>query len=336
MPLLAPQLISTWYLFQQNLNNQSLIRIVEDWTEQQTQELNEKKLIQGSNGTHVMDAGGIIWENTVRAPVLIINQATGYSNRYTDIFDLLSYSFNATRSPFLDPTLTFLMKSADITVDQSGGKCNITYLSPIPMSRTLNAETYKTIDGNGNYIDVSPPFLRVYAPDNYNALPDFIGRVARFYDFYVSFFDTASQSYTSFPVLNAKINFTCNIQKHYFIGFYSQTPFLSVQDYSISGTMTIMAAPASFRSFEIDPQVGYNSEENSFTDPGILNPVNVQMAIGVAGTDSDSTTIRSAQREIYLGSASMRANVTRNMSPNEITKITIDFMTYTRPTTSVS
>ena len=112
MPLLAPQLISTWYLFQQNLNNQSLIRIVEDWTEQQTQDLNEKKLIQGSNGTHVMDVGGIIWENTVRAPVLIINQATGYSSRYTDIFDLLSYSFNATRSPFLDPTLTFLMQSA--------------------------------------------------------------------------------------------------------------------------------------------------------------------------------------------------------------------------------
>ena len=59
------------------------------------------------------------------------------------------------------------------------------------------------------------------------------------------------------------------------------------------------------------------------------------MAIGVAGTSSDSSTIRSAQREIYLGSASMRSNVTRNMSPNQITKITIDFKTYTRPSTSV-
>jgi hypothetical protein len=204
------------------------------------------------------------------------------------------------------------------------------------MSRTLAGETYKTIDGNGNYVNVSPPFLRVYAPENYNILPDFIGRVARFYDFYVSFFDTSTQTYSSFPVLEAKINFNCTIQKNYFIGFYSQTPFMSVSDYSISGTLTIMAAPASFRSFEIDPQVGYNSEENIFTGPGVLTPINVQMAIGVAGTSSDSSTLRTGPREIYLGSASMRSNISRQMSPSEITKITIDFKTYTRPSTSLA
>jgi hypothetical protein len=60
------------------------------------------------------------------------------------------------------------------------------------------------------------------------------------------------------------------------------------------------------------------------------------MAIGVAGTSSDSSTLRTGPREIYLGSASMRSNISRQMSPSEITKITIDFKTYTRPSTSLA
>ena len=79
MPILTSDFISAWYIV--NLNGK--YRLLESWNESINQEVNNKLLIQGDIGNHLVDIGGIYYSAQINSPVIIMSQPN------TGLFDAL-------------------------------------------------------------------------------------------------------------------------------------------------------------------------------------------------------------------------------------------------------
>ena len=282
MPILPPEYISTWYYFR---DGAGYIRLFENWNESQQQEVERKLLMQGDIGTHVMNVGGIKWVTRIKSPALIVEVTPGYPDSTTDAFDLIKYGFNLLRNPVTQANESYLLKSATINIAQEGVTCDIEFWSSIPGAF------------NARYaVDILPP--------------DFIARVARFYDTYLTIIDP--QETQTYAILSGTININVDISENYFINTGSQAPYFGIQGYHVNGSVTVVAAPEQFSDLDIVNQ-----------QPGQL----------IATTAATSLQIGTTY--LGLGQSQIRKSVERTMDANQITKAKIDFETYTRYSTPI-
>ena len=68
MPILTSNYIASWYLVYLN----GKYRLLESWNESLQQEVNNKQMIQGDIGTHIMDIGGVYYSASLTSPIIIM------------------------------------------------------------------------------------------------------------------------------------------------------------------------------------------------------------------------------------------------------------------------
>lgn len=224
MPILPPEYIATWYYFR---DGAGLIRIFENWSEKQSQQVAPVSLIQGDIGTHVMDVGGIKWVTRIKSPALIVELDPNSSDSTTDAFDLIKYSFNLLRNPLTQANENYILKSATITMGEEGVNCDIEFWSSVSGAFTPNYA-----------VDILPP--------------DFIARKARFFDTFLTIVDP--QETQSYAIKSGTISINVDISENFFMNTGSQAPYFGIQGYHVAGNITVVAAPSQFPDLDITPQ----------------------------------------------------------------------------------
>lgn len=301
MPILPPEYISSWYYFR---DGAGFIRIFESWDETQQQDVEKATLLQGDIGTHVMNVGGIKWVTNIQSPALIVEFADG-SEGITDAFDLLVYAFNYIRNPALTQSISqdpayptgavigdYLLESATIKVAQEGVDITMAFKSSRPGAFAVQ---------------------RGYTIPT----PDFIARVARFYD--VQFYTSDSSQTYNYQVLSANINIRVDLSENYFINTGSQAPYFGVQGYHVSGDLELAVPPEYF------PDV-FIPQQNAIGANGALQALNANNA-------NISLLLTGHQDGLILGSTQLRSRVKRSLNPRNISTVNVEFETFTRYST---
>lgn len=314
MPILPPEYISTWYYFRDGAN---LVRVFESWSETQEQDVQPQSLLQGDIGTHVMNVGGIKWVTRIDSPALIVEFNDG-SEGVTDSFDLLVYAFNYLRNPVATRSIStaagidvpdYLMRSGKVTIGEEGVSVSMEIVSSregaLKPNTLLSSGGETPNDWSSGY--ASPP-------------PDFIARVARFYDVQFSLSDS-SQTF-SYAVIKADITFKVNLSENYFINTSSQAPYFGVQGYHVSGEVEIAVPPEYYRDLYIPGQ-------NTYDANGVFQALN-------ANNTNVSLYLTGHENGLLLGQTQLRSSVSRNLRPNQISTVTVNFETFTRYSTWVS
>lgn len=211
MPILTSNYIASWYLVYLN----GKYRLLESWNESLQQDVNNKQMIQGDIGTHIMDIGGIWYSATVTSPVIIMGQpGTGLY----DVFDIVLEGLAVAQNPITDDianSLDYILETSTISVNPEG--INVT-------ANILNAAGWAN--------------QKQYFGDNYT---DFVGRTARFYDTIFNFMGG------TYLIKSADITITVESDKIYFIG-QSQIPTYTIKGYSVSGKATLVTTPDSYEA----------------------------------------------------------------------------------------
>ena len=224
MPILDPKYLSSWYFFTANDGNNTPY-LFESWNEDEVQDLEKKKLMQGDIGTHVMRVGGQKYPTSIKSPVLFIEQSLGNSYTY-DVFSLMLLSFGQLQSPNPLP-YDYILSKAVIDITEKGIDCSLDYLSDTPGA--FNAQFGPKID--------------------------FIGRTAVNYDT-VFVTDELAQLYTDqYPayVEKGRMELTAEITENYFIGG-TQKPIFGIGDYRVKGSISIIVPYENFYYAEIVKQ----------------------------------------------------------------------------------
>jgi hypothetical protein len=232
MPLLNSGYLANWYKISLpyydangNITGNTYEVITENYTESKVQEAQNKALIQGDIGVHIMDVGTLYYTTSITSPVLI-----NYTTEFHDIFDTIVYYTNIQRQP-LDGTFgsAYLLKSARIEV------------------------TTDAVKATGNFegdTAVASAYL-----NSSNQQVDLLARTARFYDSYFYFGEITASA--QFPVISGEINLNFDIDKNFFLGqmwrysgtnevLPAQTPFFSLRSYSATGNIKIGLSPAQY------------------------------------------------------------------------------------------
>lgn len=209
MPILTSNYIASWYLVYLN----GKYRLLESWNESLQQEVNNKQMIQGDIGTHIMDIGGVWYSATVTSPIIIMGQpGTGLF----DVFDIVLEGLAVAQNPITDDianSLDYILETSTISINPEG--INVT-------ANILNATGWAN--------------QKEYFGDNYT---DFVGRTARFYDTIFNFMGG------TYLIKSADITITVESDKIYFIG-QSQIPTYTIKGYSVSGKATLVTTPESY------------------------------------------------------------------------------------------
>lgn len=322
MPVLPSEYISNWYLLR-NVLDPSIVYIFESWNETQVQTTQKKQLIQGDIGTRVMDVGGMYWQYTVDSPALVIETPiqpaesdTGTSDKVMSAFSLLAYTMGTAQTPIYAATPggilgsplsaasapLYILERANVKVAESGVNVNMTFVS----------------DGRGAFI-----------PDYVAGDVDYLARTARWYD--TSVFVSSSHFSGNFAVLNADISFEVQVDKNYLIGT-TQFPYFAISGYHVSGSMTVLMSPAQYENFlTATSGQGFmptQSAGNLRASKAAAAYVARQFEIQV-GNASNLDSIR-------FGRAYLTSQVSRDMSPGQITAVNFRFETYTNSSTPIS
>lgn len=248
MPILPYDVISTWYYLVDNFGTNPLPRLFESWSETQTQDVAVKPMLQGDNGTHVMDVGGMYYTTVIDSPVLIVESATG--EQITDAFDVLAEAFAAVRHPALfthdasnapvyDLQEYPLLETATLTFGETEVKVDMTLLS-------AKSSIWVPVLGPGQ---------------------DFIARLARFYDIKLS---VGAGLASTYQIIDGTITIKVNVKKQYFVGT-TQAPWFAVTGYTVSGSLRVLAYPDD-ANLQIAPQL-----PSSF---GVVGYSNTALQIG--------------------------------------------------------
>ena len=254
MPIFPSEFVSTWYYFTDAVGNK---RLIERWEESETLDSKPRPLLQGDTGTHVMDIGGKKWVTAIDSPVVIIEEFGG--SGVSNVFDLLKLSFNVVRFPSLQTDVTFILKSADISIAEEGVTCKLTYWSDAP----------------GAFVP------------NYGLDSDFIARVARFYD--TRFYIADSSINGGYQIKSGSIKINVDINENYFINTASQYPYFSIQGYHVNGSVEAVALPSDYSNFLIpDQRPGLFSYDNVDTTLVIGN---VSIGFGSASVRTNVSRI---------------------------------------------
>ena len=209
MPILTSNYIASWYIV--NLTNR--YRLLESWSETINQATENKPMIQGDPGTHIMDIGGVYYSATTTSPIVIMGQP---NTGLYDVFDIILEGLSVAQKP-IDTTvansLDYVLDSGTISIQPEGIKATAN------IENALGWANQKQYFGNTTY--------------------DFIGRTAKFYDTIFNFMGG------SFLVKNAEFNIKVDIEKIYLIG-QSQFPTYAVKGYTVEGRAVLITTPDSY------------------------------------------------------------------------------------------
>ena len=298
MPLLNSGYLSNWYKMslpqydgQGNMLPGTYEVLVENYTESKIQEAQNKSMIQGDIGVHIMDIGTLYYTTSMTSPILI-----NYTSEFNDIFDTIVYFTNIQRQP-LNGTfgLAYLLKSARIEV------------------------TTDAVRATGNFEGDTAVASAAYNVVNQQV--NLLARTARFYDTYFYFGEITDSA--QFPVISGEINLNFDIDKNYFLGQMwrysddgtivpSQSPFFSLRGYSATGNIKIGLSPAQY--VELTALYGEQA-------PGLLvgNTGNIGVYIAsYKGTDF-------APKILKLGTAFVITKIEFSMQQNSIITATLEF-----------
>jgi hypothetical protein len=225
MPILTSNFIASWYV----LNLYGKNRLLQSWSESLQQEVNNKPMIQGDIGTHIMDIGGVWYSATVESPAIIMGQP---NTGLYDAFDIVLEGLAVAQNP-IDDTIA---ESIDYVLDTS----TIT-INPEGVNVTANIENSVGWSNQKQY------FGNVYT--------DFVGRTARFYDTIFNFMGG------TYLIKSAELNIKVELDKLYFVG-ESQIPTYSIKGYSVEGRAVLLTTPESY-----DAQVLINLQTPGVANP---------------------------------------------------------------------
>ena len=225
MPILTSNYIASWYL----LNLYGKNRLVQSWTESLQQDVNNKSMLQGDIGTHIMDIGGVWYSATIESPVIIMGQPnTGLYDAFDIVLEGLAIAQNPIDSAIAS-SLDYVLESSNITINPEG------------VNVTANIEN-----------SIGWPNQKQYFGNTYT---DFIGRTARFYDTIFSFMGG------TYLIKNAQLNIKVELDKLYFVG-QSQIPTYSIKGYTVEGNAVLLTTPGSY-----DAQVLINLQTPGVSNP---------------------------------------------------------------------
>jgi len=246
--------------------------LLESFSQTQNNPVEPKTMIQGTLGTKIMDVGGITYKTSVNSSALI-----GSASGYSDVFALIDYYWKNIRSG--SPSLPLLEK-AEIKVSKDGVTCSANFLSDSPGSFT-----------------VTP-----------GSAGDVLARVSKWYDtvFYVNGGTTNS---IVGAVESANIDLSTKITPRFFVGATDQLPFFSIETYSISGSVTIVA------------------DANSFSLPENFIGLQTRGTLTLTGPTNIGLTVGGVS--ISLGVASMKSSIDKSVKAGDVLRITFNFQSYT-------
>jgi len=239
--------------------------LLESITQNQTNTLNSKPMIQGALGVRIMDVGEIFWQTQIESTAII----TEPSNLFLDIFSLIIDRWDNMRlaNTGAIPTLP-LLEEATINISKEGVKCSV---------KLLGDKSYFNVEFGG-------------VPD------DLIARVVKWYDcsllitgINAEFPDLGS---LAIPIESANINLQPTINKRFFIGT-SQAPFFSVESYKISGSITVVATAADIALVDLIEK--QPSGQLVLTGPGGMS-LNIGGKILTIGLRSMQSQVQAAVR----------------------------------------
>jgi hypothetical protein len=293
MPLLNYGYLANWYKMslpnydaQGNMLPGTYEVLVENYTESKVQEAQNKSMIQGDIGVHIMDIGTLYYTTSITSPVLI-----PYETEFNDIFDTIVYFTNIQRQPLNGTAgLAYLLKSARIEV------------------------TTDAVRATGNFEGDTAVASAI--PNDANQIVNLLARTARFYDTYFYFGEITASA--QFPVISGEINLNFDIDKNYFLGQMwksneenfvpSQSPFFSIRGYSATGNIKIGLSPAQY--VELTAQYAQQS-------PGVL--------VGNSGNIGVYIANNGGAKILNLGTAFVINKIEFSMQQNSIITATLEF-----------
>ena len=293
MPLLNYGYLANWYKMslpnydaQGNMLPGTYEVLVENYTESKVQEAQNKSMIQGDIGVHIMDIGTLYYTTSITSPVLI-----PYETEFNDIFDTIVYFTNIQRQPLSGTAgLAYLLKSARIEV------------------------TTDAVRATGNFEGDTAVASAI--PNDANQIVNLLARTARFYDTYFYFGEITASA--QFPVISGEINLNFDIDKNYFLGQMwtsneenfvpSQSPFFSIRGYSATGNIKIGLSPAQY--VELTAQYAQQS-------PGVL--------VGNSGNIGVYIANNGGAKILNLGTAFVINKIEFSMQQNSIITATLEF-----------
>ena len=308
MPVLDPSVISNWYKIKDEYNN---FYIVQDFSMNQNSSVQNKPLVQGDIGTRIMDVGGISYTWSVSSPALVTsNDSVVVGN----VLTLIKNGWANIKTGGIGAA--YLLEKGAIRINKEGVDCTASFKSDNPSS-----------------------FMAIYGT---NDNPNYIARVAKWYDSYFNF-TFREESSANLAIESAEINFDPEIGERYFVGG-SQAPYFSVNSYKLSGTITFLVPPTEFYKFRSLYQSG-SSLPSGATLPSSFP--GSQISGNLAGTRSFVVTgIKNANLVIglpgtggfnlQLGTASMTTEITAAVRAGDITKVTLKFVSYANSSTNES
>ena len=298
MPLLNSGYLSNWYKMslpqydgEGNMLPGSYEVLVENYTESKIQEAQNKSMIQGDIGVHIMDVGTVYYTTSMTSPILI-----NYTSEFSDIFDTIVYFTNIQRQP-LNGTfgLAYLLKSARIEV------------------------TTDAVRATGNFEGDTAVASAAYNVVNQQV--NLLARTARFYDTYFYFGEITDSA--QYPVISGEINLNFDIDKNYFLGQMwrysgdgtivpSQSPFFSLRGYSATGNIKIGLSPKQY--VELTALYGEQA-------PGVLVKNKGNIGVYIASYNGADF----APKILKLGTAFVITKIEFSMQQNSIITATLEF-----------
>ena len=285
MPTLSPRYVSNWYYIQDNPNLDTTgltspqIRLFQNYSQTNDSDLSTVPLISGDIGPRIASVGGLTWKAKAAGPAVIFEDSFGNTGT-ASIFDTIVTQFQILQNPNYQTSAIHLMESASVNVSPEGVTCNIGFISA-----------------------VKDPFIIL--PYERAGQYNFIGRTAKNFDTFIaiSTFDTAMLPYTNvFQIIDSDISISTTIEPKYFPNG-SQTPWLSIQAYKVSGNVTVLATPAEFENFYVPAQV-----------PGTFVVKSVR-----------STVIQVGNSYLNLGAVSLTGSVSHELAANQLTQVKMSF-----------
>jgi len=293
MPLLNSGYLANWYKMslpqfdnKGNMLASTYEVLVENYTESKVQDAQNKAMIQGDIGVHIMDIGTLYYTASISSPVLV-----PYTTEFNDIFDTIVYFTNKQREAQNGTFgLTYLLENARIEV------------------------TTDAVRATGNFVGDTAVASAV---PNYSAQVDLIARTARFYDTYFYFGEITDSG--QFPVISGEINLKFDIDKNYFLGQMwrynddnqfvpSQSPFFSIRGYSATGNITVGLSPAQYVTL-----TALYAEQK----PGVL--------VGNSGNIGVYIKQDPGAKILNLGTAFVITKIEFSMKQNSIITATLEF-----------
>ena len=275
--------IGKWYWLKYGNN----IVLTEEFSTELSRAVNNKQLIQGDAGVHVMSVNGKTMTSTLSSDVLIqIPKSNSFFDRavpavvtppynagYKDVLDLLIDDFNFVKANMFNSDYWFrLFQATGKTYYRELAYMydpKYWYARPKNLlssaSIQIGSSIRCTLTYNAYYDQIfeSISFADVF-PSNY----DFLARVAKNYD--CRFYATQGIGQISqgtdqiLKVLSGSINISVNYTKIYLAGTESEYPIYSPQGYEVTGSITVPA-----RSWNLLRDL-FNSKVVTFTNFSLL------------------------------------------------------------------